>query len=130
MRLALLALLGVGQSGLPTAHTHRIEVASSPQGIEAEMPHAGDYARAIRADAELDFSQARVHYITAGDEFRRAGQNSWAEKARSQVPCSYKLEQADTVLSHMGPQGFTGSAQFRLPYAVCYHEKFLTTRAF
>ena len=130
MRFALLALLGVGQTGLPTAHTHRIEVASSPQGIEAEMPHAGEYARAIRADAELDFAQARLHYVTAAEEFRHAGQTLWGEKASRQSSCSYKLEQADMMLARMGSMGYIGSAQWRLQYALCYHEKFLSTRAF
>jgi tetratricopeptide (TPR) repeat protein len=130
MRLVWLALLGVAQTGLPTAHTHRIEVASSPQGIEAEMPHTGFYARAVRADAELDFAQARTYYVQANEEFRRAGQNLWADKASRQVTYSNKLESADSALAHHGSLGFTGSAQWRLPFAVCYHEKFLSTRAF
>src|SRR5207253_2374790 len=122
MRLLVLALVGVAQAGLPTARTHRIEVASSPQGIEAEMPHAGAYARAIRADAELDFAQARLHYAQATDEFRRAGQNVWANKSSRQLSYSMTLEHADTTLARMGSLGFTGSAQFRLPIALYYHE--------
>ena len=130
MRLAWLALLGMAQTGLPTARTHRIEVASSPQGIEAEMPHAGAYARAIRADAELDFPQARLNYAQANDEFRRAGQNLWADKASRQLSYSMTLERADIMLARMGSMGYTGSAQWRLPFALCYHEKYLSTRAF
>ena len=130
MRLALLALWGIAQTGLPTARTHRIEVASSPQGIEADMPHAGAYARGIRADAELDFADARQHYQQAIEEFRRAGQNVWAEKSNREYLFSMKLEQADLQHARPGAMGFTGSAQWRLPFALAYHEKFLSTRAF
>jgi hypothetical protein len=130
MRGVVLALWGIAQSGLPTARTHRIEVASSPQGIEAEMPHAGAYARGVRADAELDFANARLHYAQATDEFRRAGQNVWADKSSRQLSYSMSLERADIMLARMGSMGFTGSAQFRLPFALAYHEKFLSTRAF
>jgi tetratricopeptide (TPR) repeat protein len=130
MRLVVLALWGIAQSGLPTARTHRIEVASSPQGIEAEMPHAGAYARGVRADAELDFANARLHYAQATDEFRRAGQNVWADKSSRQLSASMSLERADAMLQRMGSMGFTGSAQFRLPFALAFHEKFLSTRAF
>ena len=130
MRLWVLALLGVAQTGLPTARTHRIEVASSPQGIEAEMPHSGAYARAIRYDAELDFAQARIEYLRANDEFRRAGQNQWADKASKQMTFSMQLERADMTLARVGSTSFASSSQWRLAYALCYHEKFLSTRAF
>jgi tetratricopeptide (TPR) repeat protein len=117
-------------SELRTARTHRVEVASMPGGLESEMPRTGAYARGIRADAELDFAAARAAYALAIDEFRRLGQPLWSEKASRQLSYSMTLERAAMMLGQMAPAGMMAQASWRLPFAVCYHEKFLSTRAF
>jgi len=94
------------------------------------MPHTGEYARGIRADTELDFGQARQHYATAHDEFRRAGHTQWADKTSRQLSYSMMLERAEIFAKGVASNGYIGSGQWRLQYAVLYHEKFLSTRAF
>ncbi|HJZ86028.1 MAG TPA: tetratricopeptide repeat protein [Polyangia bacterium] len=131
---AVLVALSASFSGaapLPTARTHRIEVAGAPGGLEAQMPRTGAYARGVRADSELDFGAARQLYTLAVDEFRRRGAELWADKASRQVSYSMTLERAPMMFRQMAPLGsVVSSAQWRLPFALAYHEKYLSTRAF
>jgi tetratricopeptide (TPR) repeat protein len=123
-------LVGLFGDWFGTGSTHRVEVSDTPAGIEAKLPRTGAYGRGMRADADLDFASARIAYVQAMDELRRTGERGLAEKAGQQLSLSLTLERAPMLIRQIAPLAGVQTGQWRLPFALAYHEKFLATRAF